>query len=48
MQNLGMGGTPSDVGPVGPGAGRELMLLYVGRVLLLSLGLELLRPFLAG
>ena len=36
MTNLGMGGTEAGA-PVAPGPGRELMLLYVGRVLLFSL-----------
>ena len=34
MLSLDMGGTESGVGPVGPGAGSELMLLYIGRCLI--------------
>jgi hypothetical protein len=34
LLSLDMGGTEVGVGPVGPGAGRELMLLAIGRCVL--------------
>ena len=37
MDNLGMGATEVGAGPVGPGAGRELMLLGLGRLFVLAL-----------
>ena len=47
IQNLGMGG--SEVGaPVAPGPGRELMLLYVGRIIILALVKGLLDFFRLG
>lgn len=45
---LDHGGSEPGAGPVGPGPGRELLLLGIGRAILLGLSLDMLRQVLMG
>ena len=42
LQNIDNAGSESGAGPVGPGAGRELLWLSIGRLLVVGLGLAAL------